>query len=252
MLKSLCIAFATYSRIPVPRVEWTEENMRWCVCFFPLIGAVIGAVEFLWFWLAGLLMLPALLRGAVAAVLPILLTGAIHLDGFCDTVDGLSSHQSRERKLEILKDSNSGAFAVIFFGVWLLLYFAGWYCVGQIEDLWAAGLAFVLSRACSGLALTNWQQARKQGMLRTVADAAKKKTVTAVMLVYIIICVVLLPLLAGWRGALVIAVNALVLLYYRVMSYRQFGGVTGDLAGCFVSLAELGSILILAFTEAFI
>ena len=252
MLKSLCIAFALYSRIPMPRVEWSEENMRWCVCFFPLIGAVIGAAEFLWAWLAGLLCLPTLLRGAVAAVLPVLLTGAIHLDGFCDTVDGLSSHQSRERKLEILKDSNAGAFAVIFFGVWMLLYFAGWSAVELTADLWAAGLAFVLSRALSGLALTNWQQARKQGMLRTVADAAKKKTVTAVMLVYIIICVVLLPLLAGWRGGLVIAVCALTFLHYRVMSYRQFGGVTGDLAGYFVSLTELGCILILAFTEALI
>jgi len=252
MLKSLCIAFATYSRIPVPRVDWTEENMRWCVCFFPLIGAVLGAAEFLWNWLAGLLLLPDLLRGAVAAVLPILLTGAIHLDGYCDTVDGLSSHQSRERKLEILKDSNAGAFAVIFFGVWLVLWFAGWCCVGHVRDLWALGLAFVLSRALSGLALTNWAQARKTGMLRTVADAAKKKTVTVVMVIYIVICLVLLPLLSGWRGALVIAVNALALLYYRIMSYRQFGGVTGDLAGCFVSLAELGSVLILAFTEAFV
>ena len=251
MLKSLCIAFATYSRIPVPRVEWTEENMRWCVCFFPLIGVVLGAVEFLWFFLAGLLRLPALLRGAVACVLPVLLTGGIHLDGLCDTADGLSSHQSRERKLEILKDSNAGAFAVIFFGVWLLLDAAGWSTVSFGKDLWAAGLAFVLSRALSGLALANWQQARKSGMLRTVADAAKKKTVTAVMIVYIIICAVLLPLLSGWRGGLVIAANALALLWYRVMSYRQFGGVTGDLAGCFVSVAELGSILILALTEAF-
>lgn len=251
MLKSLCLAFTTYSRIPVPRVEWTEENMRWCVCFFPLIGVVLGAVEFLWMWLAQLLSLPVLLRAAVAAALPILLTGGIHLDGYCDTVDALSSHQSRERRLEILKDPNAGAFAVIFLGVWLLLYFAGWCTVGLTADLWAVGLSFVLSRSLSGLALANWTQARRTGMLRTVADAAKKKTVTAVMVVYIIICIVLLPLLAGWRGALVIAVNALVLLWYRLMSYSRFGGVTGDLAGCFLSLAELGSILILAITEAF-
>ena len=250
MLKSLCLAFTTYSRIPVPRVEWTEKNLRWCICFFPLIGAVLGAVEFLWMWLSQMLALPALLRGAVAAALPLLLTGGIHLDGFCDTVDALSSHQSRERRLEILKDPNAGAFAVIFLGVWLLLYFAAWFCVESTAGLWAAGLAFILSRSLSGLALTNWVQARKNGMLRTVSDAAKKKTVNIVMMVYIIICIVLLPLLSGWRGALVIAVNALALLWYRLMSYSKFGGVTGDLAGCFLSLAELGSMLILAITEA--
>ena len=197
MLKSLFLAFTTYSRIPVPHTEWSEKNMRWCICFFPLVGLVIGVVEFLWLLLARILGLPLLLRGAVASVLPILLTGGIHLDGYCDTVDGLSSHQSRERKLEILKDPNAGAFAVIFLGVWLLLYFSGWICLNQMSSVLAVGFAFILSRACSGLAMTNWKHAREQGMLRSVADAAKKKTVTAVMLVYIILSAVCLILFSS-------------------------------------------------------
>jgi len=249
LLKSLCIAFATYSRIPVPRVEWNEKNLRWSVCFFPLIGAVIALAELLWFRLAGILSLPAVLRGAGAAALPLLLTGGIHLDGFCDSMDGIASHQTRERMLEIMKDPNAGAFAVIYCGLWLMLYFAGWSAAADGHSVIAAGIGFVLSRALSGLALTNWQQARKTGMLRTVADAAKKRPVTVVMLVYIILCLVALPLFCGRRGAAVIAVNALMLLYYRVMSYRKFGGVTGDLAGFFVSLTELADILILALTE---
>ena len=224
--------------------------MRWAVCFFPLIGAVIGGVELLWAFLSGLLCLPALLRGAVAAAIPVLLTGGIHLDGFCDTVDALSSHQSRERKLEILKDPHTGAFAVLFCGVWLLLDFAGWYTAAGWPALFAAGLGFVLSRALSGLALTNWKCARENGMLRAFADTARRRGVTVTMLVYILLCIVLLPLCAGWRGVLVIAVNGLAFLYYRLVSDRQFGGVTGDLAGWFTQLAELGTILILALTEA--
>ena len=166
MLKSLCIAFTTYSRIPVPRVEWNERNLRWAICFFPLIGAVIGALEYGWFRLAGLLGCGALLRGAVAAAIPLLVTGGIHADGFCDTVDALSSHAERARKLEILKDPHCGAFAVIFFGVWLLLYFAGWSAVSEGRRVLCAALGFVASRALSGLALNLWPQARKQGMLR--------------------------------------------------------------------------------------
>jgi len=42
MIRSLFIAFSTYSRIPVPQVEWLEENRKYSMCFFPLIGAVIG------------------------------------------------------------------------------------------------------------------------------------------------------------------------------------------------------------------
>ena len=248
MLKSLCIAFATYSRIPTPRTEWDERSLRYAICFFPLIGAVIGALEYGWLLLAGLLNCPALLRAAVAAALPLLVTGGIHADGFCDTVDALSSHAERERKLEILKDSHCGAFAVIFFGLCLLLYFGGWSALGTGETVLCAGCGFVVSRALSGLALNHWEHARKQGMLRTVADAGNKTAVTVSMCVYLALALAGLLLTDLWRGAAVAAVNALVFLWYRVMSRRQFGGVTGDLAGCFVTVAELGTALVLALT----
>ncbi len=249
MLKSLCIAFATYSRLPVPRVDWNEKNLRLAICFFPLIGAVIGVLEYLWFLLAGVLGCADVLRGAVAAALPLAVTGGIHADGFCDTVDALSSHADREKKLEILKDSHCGAFAVIFFGLWLLLYFAGWTAVAAQESILCAALGFVVSRALSGLALNHWPHARRQGMLRTVADAGNRRAITVSMTIYLLLACAGLLLKDPRRGAAVIAVNALVFLWYRLMSMRQFGGVTGDLAGCFVTAAELASVGVLALTE---
>lgn len=251
MFQSLFIAFATYSRLPVPRTEWNEKNLRYAVCFFPLIGAVIGALEYLWFRLAGLLGCPAALRGAVAAAIGLLVTGGIHADGFCDTVDALSSHQNRERMLEILKDSHCGAFAVIFFGLWLVLWFAGWTALDRTDTVLCAALGFVVSRALSGLALNHWPQARKQGMLRAVADAGRKRAVTAAMLVYLALAAAGLLLTSPGRGAAVLAVNALVFLWYRLMSMKKFGGVTGDLAGCFVTVAELGTVLVLALSSSF-
>lgn len=250
MFKSLCIAFATYSRIPTPRVEWDETSLRYAICFFPLIGAVIAALEYGWLLLAGLLGCPTLLRAAVAAALPLLITGGIHADGFCDTVDALSSHQSRERKLEILKDSHCGAFAVIFFGLWLVLWYGGWTALDAQWLVHCAGSGFVLSRALSGLALNHWEHARKAGMLRTVADAGNKTAVTVSMCVYLAIAAAGLLAIDLRHGAAVIAVNALVFLWYRVMSRRQFGGVTGDLAGCFVTVAELATVLVLALSAS--
>ena len=72
MFNSLCIAFATYSRLPTPRADWNERSLRYAVCFFPLIGAVIGALEYGWLLLAGLLGCPAVLRGAGKAVIPMI------------------------------------------------------------------------------------------------------------------------------------------------------------------------------------
>ena len=250
MLKSLCIAFATYSRLPVPRVEWSERSLRYAICFFPLIGAVIGALEWLWLWLAGLLGCPALLRGAVAAALPLLVTGGIHADGFCDTVDALSSHKDREAMLAILKDSHCGAFAVIFFGLWLVMWLAGWAALDARETVLCAALGLVVSRALSGLALNHWPHARKAGMLRTVADAGNKTAVTAAMAVYLVLACAGLLCVSLTRGGAVICVNALAFLWYRRMSMKKFGGVTGDLAGCFVTVAELASVLALALTSS--
>ena len=50
VIRSLLIAFSTYSRIPVPQVEWNEENRRYSMCFFPLVGLVLGLL--VWGWLA--------------------------------------------------------------------------------------------------------------------------------------------------------------------------------------------------------
>ena len=114
VIRSLLTAFSTYSRIPVPQVEWNEENRRYSMCFFPLVGLVIGL--FLWGWLAlcrcsGI---GPLIRGAVAALLPLAITGGIHMDGYMDTTDALASWQPVEKRLEILKDSHAGAFAQCF------------------------------------------------------------------------------------------------------------------------------------------
>ena len=118
---SFVIAFSTYSKIPMPQVEWSEANMRHTLSFFPLVGAVLGLLFCAAARICALLNLGPVLTAAVLTALPVLLTGGIHLDGYCDTIDALSSHAPREKKLQILKDSNAGAFAVIWCCVWFVL-----------------------------------------------------------------------------------------------------------------------------------
>ena len=248
MIHSLCIAFQTYSRIPVPQAEWTEKNMKYAMCFFPLVGAVIAGIEFLWRFLAGLLDCGNILYAAIACAIPLLITGGIHMDGFCDTVDALSSHQTRERKLEILKDSHTGAFAVIFTGVWLMVDFACFTGIDNYHSLWILGFGFVLSRALSGLAVVRFRNARGSGMLNTFSDAAQKHQVQITMLCWIAAAAAGMILLGGIRGLIAAAANGLIFGYYRYLSYRQFGGITGDLAGWFLQMAELGTALVLALS----
>ena len=124
ILRSLAIAFAMYSRIPIPRVAWNSENMRYAACFLPFVGVLIGGLEVLLFWGGALFGLSPLVRALLAAALPILVTGGMHLDGFMDTKDALNSYKPREEKLRILKDSRVGAFAVIRLALYLLIFLA--------------------------------------------------------------------------------------------------------------------------------
>ena len=238
VIRSLFIAFSTYSRIPVPQVEWTEENRRYSMCFFPLVGAVIGLA--LWGWLAvcDALSFGPLLRGAVAALLPLLITGGIHMDGFMDTSDALASWQPMEKRLEILKDSHVGAFAVMHCAGYLLLA-AALYSEANAESGPLLGCVFILSRAMSTWALTAFKNARPKGMLDAFTQATQKRMALFSGLCWGLVCLLIWALLGGWLAVLCLLAATLCLLYYRHMAYRQFGGVTGDLAGWFLQVTEL-------------
>lgn len=240
LIKSCLIAFSMYSRIPMPRTEWQEEDMRYVMCFFPLIGLAIGLLLCGWVWLAGRLQIGAALFSGVATALPVLITGGIHLDGFCDTLDALSSRQPQERKLEILKDSNSGAFAVIGCGLYFLLTFCfwmEWYPQGRYT--WMLALGFVLSRTLSGLSVVRFPCAKNSGLLAMFSHAAAKKRTAWVLVGYFLLCGGAMLLFGTFVGAAVLLLALGVFGYYHHVSCKEFGGTTGDVAGWFLQLCEL-------------
>ena len=126
IFESIIISFSMYSKIPMPYVQWKEENMKYAMCFFPLVGLAIGIVMGAWMYLAKFLGIGNILFAGIATIIPVIISGGIHIDGFCDTVDARSSHQSAERKLEILKDPHIGAFALIYCVIYFIAVFSFW------------------------------------------------------------------------------------------------------------------------------
>ena len=180
LLESLDVAFSMYSAIPMPQIEWNERNMKYMMAFFPMVGVVQGALLLGFSLLAQALGLGFVLFAAVAALLPLFVTGGIHLDGFCDTVDALSSHQTREKKLEILKDPHTGAFAVMGCVAYLLLTFALW-TQPQGSGRWLTvqmmAVGFVLSRSMSALSVVSFPCAKSSGLVHSFSSAAQKRNV---------------------------------------------------------------------------
>lgn len=238
VLKGLVIAFASYTRIPMPQVDWSEENRRWSMCFFPLIGVAVGGLIWLWLALCDGLHIGPFLRGAIGTVLPLLVTGGIHMDGFMDVTDAMSSWQTTEKRLEILKDSHVGAFAVIACGAYLLLM------AGLLSECTAAqglGLtaAFVLSRSMSAYAMVALPQAKKQGMLADNARNADHHRVRLASWGWFAAAAVAAVCGLGWYG-LALPAGALACLgWYAHRAKKYFGGISGDQAGWYVQVTEL-------------
>ena len=160
---SFLIAFSMYSKIPMPQCEWTEENMAYAMCFFPWVGAVIGGLTWAFGTFGADWGLSPAFYTVILVLIPWLITGGIHLDGLLDTADAMASYQGRERRLEILKDSHTGAFAVITCVVYFMFYY-GVYSQASVRVFPVIGLSFMMSRAFSALAIVTFPKAKKDGI----------------------------------------------------------------------------------------
>lgn len=236
VLQTIAVALSMFSAVPMPQFDWNERNMRYALCAFPLVGVLCALC---WAVLAAL-PLPAFLRGTLLCMAPAAVTGGIHLDGYADTADALASFGDQAKKQAILKDPHCGAFAVIRLISWFLLYMG--LCV-TFDPTWravcCAGLGFVLSRALSGWAIAALPMAKDTGLAHTFASTADKKTVGRALGVLAILLAAGQIILGGWAGAAMAGAAGLVLWWYARVAAKQFGGISGDLAGWFLQKCEL-------------
>ena len=248
--RSFVSAFSMFSRLPVPTLKWRGDNMRYMMAMFPFVGAAVGLFLWAWLWISDTLGFGVILRAAGLTLWPIAVTGGIHLDGFCDTTDALASRAAPERKREILKDPHAGAFAVIGVTAYLLLYFAlsAELTLTSRTPL-LLGLTCVLSRTLSGFAVLLFSSGGGQGLARTFKDAASRTISVVSLLVFFLLCAAGLLLTDLAAGGAILLAALLCFLYLRIMSRRQFGGMSGDLAGYFLQLCELCALIALILVQ---
>lgn len=241
-LRSLACAFLMYSRIPMPQVEWKEENRRYSLALFPLVGAVIGGLLILWTYLCGILSVGKWLYAAICCVIPVAVTGGIHADGFCDVTDAKSSFAPREKKLEIMSDPHIGSFAAIYMILYFLLQFGMFTELDGIRAVLVPACGYVLSRALSGLAAVTFKCAKKDGTLQSFVKPAHRRNSIIVIAVEAFLAIFGMLLADPVCGSAAVAAAGISLVYYRISSYMNFGGITGDTAGHFLQVCELAEL----------
>ncbi len=240
------LALTTFTVLPLPPGRVDRRAARLAMAYAPLVGALLGLV------LGGValglrtLHAPGLVLGAVTVGLGAVLTRGLHLDGLADTVDGLGSYRGREQALEIMKSPEVGPFGVTAL-VLTLLTQAGAVAAlatrGPVPVL--AGLAVAL--AAGRLAVT-WAcrrgvpAARPGGMGALVAGTVGgPEAVTGSLAVG----AVALLAVSGrpWQGPLAVAVGLAAGRLVQKHAVARLGGVTGDVLGALVEVAQTVTLL---------
>ncbi|MBQ9001675.1 MAG: adenosylcobinamide-GDP ribazoletransferase [Eggerthellaceae bacterium] len=246
VLRSAALAFSSFSKIPMPRVEWHEKNMRYMMCFFPAVGLAQGAFLAGWFAFCQAVGVGPVLFGAGVALVPVLVTGGIHLDGFCDVVDAQSSHASSERKREILKDPHAGAFASIAVAAYLIAYTA---LATELKTGWVVAALLVCmhvaSRCMSAIATLTYPTSSSRGMLSMFHESGNGVRVLVVIAIEFACCAAVMIWLSAPVAAAMLGSGLLLLALLYPFARTQFGGMSGDLAGFFLQVAEIAMLAVL-------
>ncbi len=242
-MNSFWAALRFLTILPIP-ATWgdSEKALAQGVRWFPLIGLLIGALAFV---LVGHLQawVPLPLLAALAVLLLVGCSGALHLDGLSDTADGFLSARPPARILEIMKDSHIGAMGVLAIVAVLLLKYAALLSVSPRALSPTVLLMPLAGRTAMVLHLALLPYVRPQG-LGTVFTHQSRPWFSAV------IGILLLALTAwstlGWAGLAAAGASILAALLLAAYFQRKIGGATGDTYGAVCELTELIPALTLA------
>ena len=252
IIKIIISSISMYSRLPVPGIFCDEDDMGHIITALPLIGAVIGIISYITFLMLLNFNIPIVGITLILLLIPLLITGGFHVDGFMDVSDALNSNLERKRKMEIMKDPHIGAFAVINLVitgiVWTACLYILIFTATSSKDyggLFIYFAVFFFVRALCAMGSVTFTKAKKDGMLNM--ETHKSGTLDKVFIALqallgagVMIYFDIIP------GMLTILGLFIYTYLYRHMCNKNFGGVTGDTAGYYVVTAERTALIILA------
>ena len=239
-MKNFLIALQFLTRIPVGEYLKDEKRLGKSMAYFPIVGLVLGGLLVLVNWGFSIIMAP-LIADALTIIALIILTGALHIDGFIDTIDGLAGGKTKKDILRIMKDSRVGAFGIIGIVSLIMLKLVllhempleikrGTLLLFPVMGRWAMVVASSLSL-----------YARKKGTGKAFLDYCGRKELIVASLITLIITGGFLKILGL---ELFLFILALTLLLTRFIS-KRISGMTGDTLGAVNEIIEVGTLFIL-------
>ena len=241
-LHDLAAAFGLLTRLPAPvdhaRAGHRGMSSGWA---YPIVGAVVGALAGALG--AGLMALGAapMLAVALALTLQCLTTGALHEDGLADSADGLAGGHSRERRLEIMRDSRIGVYGMLALLLAMLARTGGLLEVSGLTLIALMAGIGAASRAVMVFASTLLPDARSDGL-----GASHGRASWATSGLSLGLGLLILMICTGWAALLALPLALVLVAPFWMAAYRAIGGRTGDILGGSQILTEIGLLLTLS------
>lgn len=233
----LALSFLTILRVPFHSMPQAAPDSLLARSFraYPLVGAFLGCI------IAGLAsglspLVPPLLLACIVIAVMAILTRALHLDGLADFFDGIGGGYTRERRLEIMKDSSTGAFGATALACAMMIKIASVHSLIEGEIWTALFLAPAFSRFGMVLLAGRSLYARPEGGLgKPFLERITSGDVLAALFCMGLISIPLSPWLSliGGLGTL------LGFFMMRQLSERFLGGITGDVLGAANEVTEM-------------
>ena len=251
IIRKIAASFTMYSKIPVPFIRFEDKDHEDIVAFLPLTGLVIAVIMYGVRYLAAKLSFPETVTVCSLILVPLIITGGFHLDGFLDTADALASYRSVEEKRRILKDPHIGSFAVTDLVICGLFTLVGLGLITHLETLQGLKLypvvcvVFIISRCGAGLTSVCIKKAKDDGMLAKEAKNAGLP-VKIFLFIQLIAAYAYVAYTDMWSAITLIGAGIFFTLIYKRMVLKNFGGVSGDTAGYYVTVSEVFAICVLA------
>lgn len=239
ILRAFFMSLGMFTALPCPYRPWDEDARDMMLVCLPLVGALLGLLWAL-VGMAGLALLPGIAAALIAA-LPWLLTGFIHLDGYMDTCDAILSWRPLEKRLRILKDTHTGAFAVVGMVLLALFCYDSARTIAAGTDLRALVLIPVISRCGSAYSVLTLKPLGHSEYSSMSGKSAQSLTVVALWLVTMIVGGLWLR-----EKAMALLVETLAYAAAMLWGYRTLKGVSGDVAGFALCVAECAALIALA------
>lgn len=238
--RRFALAATFLTRLPLPIAGTvTPVDLRASMGWYPAIGAGLGAAAWGAYALATTV-LPATVAAALIVILLQVANGALHLDGFMDTCDGLGSGKPRERMLEIMKDSRVGAMGVFGAIAAILLKVTALAALAPSEAVIPLVIGWSVARLLPLLNVTLFPYARATGTGGIFTEAKAPHAMA-----FALLCALAVAYGVGhWPGVLLAAAVVGGVLLVQLSIARKLGGLTGDVYGLGVELAEVAALVI--------